>query len=230
MPALAAAAASATTPTFARGFVPNFALAISAPRRVPRTVSAAPAIRPARPAAPKWCNLLGTDELAALTRIARALAASRDEADELVQDGLMRAIKAEVQFDTVASLSAWMHTVMYRMTIDRTRRARRRRWDSAQLDDLAAPEADRGNDGEPDPWTGLDIGDVRAAAPGLPETLRHTFCLFAFERRSYEEIAVLVGVPVRTVGTRLCRARKKLRSILQANRTVPFYAREEGTA
>ncbi|HEY0709952.1 MAG TPA: sigma-70 family RNA polymerase sigma factor [Polyangia bacterium] len=178
-----------------------------------------------RPLARGWAAWLGAEQMQVLSRLARGFAASRDEAEELVQDGLMRALNAGVEFESAAGLTAWMHTVMYRMAIDRTRRARRRRWDSATLDTLAAPETERTSEESVAPWTGLDLGDVRAAAASLPETLRHTFCLFAFERRSYEEIALLVGVPVRTVGTRLCRARKKLRDILQSNRTVTFPTR-----
>ncbi|HEY0713708.1 MAG TPA: sigma-70 family RNA polymerase sigma factor, partial [Polyangia bacterium] len=173
--------------------------------------------------------LLGDDGVATLTRIARGLAPNRDEADELVQDGLLRALSGGVTFESFSSLSAWMHTVMYRMAIDRTRRARRRRWDSTPLENIAAaPEPDAHENGVP-PWTGLDIGDVRAAAASLPATLHETFRLFAFEHRSYEEIAALQGIPVRTVGTRLCRARKKLREVLQRNRTVPFCMPDEAS-
>jgi RNA polymerase sigma-70 factor (ECF subfamily) len=220
------ALATATSP-LPNGFAPAFGLS---PQSSSRPALRLPAPTLLRRSATRLVDLLGPEGLTILTRVARGLAQSRDEADELVQDGLLRALNGGVSFDTFASLSAWMHTVMYRMAIDRTRRARRRRWDSAPLETIAAAPEPEPHDNVPAPWTGLDIGDVRAAAASLPDTLRETFRLFAFERRTYEEIAVLVGVPVRTVGTRLCRARKKLRGILQNNRTVPFCTREEGSA
>jgi RNA polymerase sigma-70 factor, ECF subfamily len=176
---------------------------------------------PALPVGSRLAALVSSDELQGFTRLARTLVPSASDADDLVQEALVRALRAPEQFADGSNLGAWMHTVMVRIAIDRGRRARRRQF-VCEIDALVAPDNGSDRDEEPAPWAGLDIGDVRAAATRLPETLRRAFQMFAFEGKSYEEIATLLEIPVRTVGTRLCRARKKLRELLQAGRTVAF--------
>ena len=48
----------------------------------------------------------------------------------------------------------------------------------------------------------------------LEPEFREVFVLHAFERRSYRDIAAALGIPQNTVGTRLLRARRKLRVLL----------------
>ena len=173
----------------------------------------APAPRPRR-----LVDALGPEALASLTRLARSLAGSRTEADDLLQDALERALRVSDRFAEESNLGCWMHTVMYRLAVDRSRRARRRKWDS-NLDGLAAEPAD---DRDPPAWTGLGLADLRAAVAQLPDTLRAAYSRFAFENQSYDEIAAALGIQQRTVGTRLHRARAKLRILLEQNRLVQF--------
>ena len=67
-------------------------------------------------------------------------------------------------------------------------------------------------------WETLTADEIRAAIPRLPTELQGAFERFAFERQSYKEIALALGVPVATVGTRVLRARRQLKAILEADR------------
>ena len=53
---------------------------------------------------------------------------------------------------------------------------------------------------------------------GLEPEFREVFTLHAFERRSYKDIATALDIPQNTVGTRLLRARRKLRVLLLGGR------------
>jgi len=60
----------------------------------------------------------------------------------------------------------------------------------------------------------ITVDQIRAAAEQLAPPFRDVFRLHVFERRSYAEIATQLAIPPLTVGTRLTRARQKLRAIL----------------
>ncbi len=181
------------------------------------TVTHAPAAHPFASGSTTLASL-DAAQLASLERLARNLAGSPAEADDLLQDAIERALRTE-RFSEGSNLHAWMHTVMYRLTIDRSRRARRLRWD-VDFDLLPAGEAEM--DAEPAPWAGLDLGAVRGAATKLPAKLRRAFEMFTFEARSYADIASELEIPMRTVGTRISRARLKLRTLLQEGRVIAF--------
>jgi RNA polymerase sigma-70 factor (ECF subfamily) len=63
-------------------------------------------------------------------------------------------------------------------------------------------------------WQALTGDQVRAQLARLPADQRETFELFMFERLSYDEIAARLTIAKATVGTRILRARTKLREIL----------------
>jgi RNA polymerase sigma-70 factor (ECF subfamily) len=58
--------------------------------------------------------------------------------------------------------------------------------------------------------------DLRDATDELGPVYREVYVLHTFEHRSYDDIARELGIPRVTVGTRLHRARKKLREVLEA--------------
>jgi RNA polymerase sigma-70 factor (ECF subfamily) len=106
---------------------------------------------------------------------------------------------------------AWLATVMHNLFINRCRASARRRH-LQSLEDVPHLEA-------PEPvaepsWMTITVDQVRAAAEQLEPPFREVFRMHVFERRSYTEIATLLAVRPLTVGTRLTRARRKLRTIL----------------
>ena len=67
----------------------------------------------------------------------------------------------------------------------------------------------------PEPvWAGIGVDDLRAGVEQLPDELRTVYRMFALEGRSYNDVAETLGIPKATVGTRLTRARARLKELL----------------
>jgi RNA polymerase sigma-70 factor (ECF subfamily) len=143
-----------------------------------------------------------------LLHLARKLCRSSFDPEDLVQDVLLKTVAHYDRLPPDVNHLAWMTRVMHNLFIDRVRRART---PHDELDEQAtaapAPEALAW-------WEQLTADDVRAALPRLPDDQRAVFELFALEGKSYKEIAAALAVPVATVGTRVLRARRRLRALL----------------
>ena len=132
----------------------------------------------------------------ALRRFARALSRDAETADDLVQDTMVRALRAEHLFHG-GDLRTWLFTIL--LNLDRNRRrGLSRRPTLAVIEDV-------------DP----------AAAPGLtllPPEQREVLLLVTLEGMSYREAADVQGVPIGTVMSRLSRARAALRVHIEGER------------
>jgi RNA polymerase sigma-70 factor, ECF subfamily len=147
-----------------------------------------------------------------LRAIAMRLCGNAADAADLVQDAFERAFRNYDKLEPGTNPRAWVVTILHNMFIDRCRRGRREPRRVA-VDDvaLAAPEPAA----EPDPeWTRLTAEDLRRALDRLEPPFQDIYRMHAIENRSYKEIAATLGIPGATVGTRLLRARDKLRRLL----------------
>lgn len=144
---------------------------------------------------------------AALRRWARTHAARIDAAD-LIQDAFERALRKRPPVRDHDELRAWLFVVARNLMIDRTRAAESRIVFGVELDGLAAAVPE-----EPPPWRSVEWSDVRDALPRLDPRLRAVFTMFS-QGMSLLQISAAVNAPVATVGTRLFRARKRLRSLV----------------
>jgi RNA polymerase sigma-70 factor (ECF subfamily) len=143
---------------------------------------------------------------------AQRLCRGHMDADDLVQDALERAFKS---FDTVrdpARARSWLLTILTNTFIDgvRKRNAQPRTDDIDAIEVHAVSEPPR----EPSPWELVTEDQLRAAIEGLPDDVRAAYRMFALEGKDYVAIAEALGVPKATVGTRLLRARRKLKEAL----------------
>jgi RNA polymerase sigma-70 factor (ECF subfamily) len=153
------------------------------------------------------------DETAILMRHATRLTRDSADASDLVQDTVERALRRAQAFRAGSNLRAWLLTILTNLFIDRCRRRDRdSRLDSIDEDQLAAPDHD---DVVP-AWANLSQDEVRAALAELEPAFREPYQLHALEHLSYQEVARRLRIPVATVGTRLSRARQRLRALLQA--------------
>jgi RNA polymerase sigma-70 factor, ECF subfamily len=175
---------------------------------------------PASPAplAPDATDLFGPGQLPALERLARCLAPSGVDPRDLLQEAIERALRNLHRFQPGTNFYAWMRMIMHRLVMDDVRA--RRRFQQV----LPFLHAADDQDPEPEPWAEARLADVRAATEQLPEPLRCTFRLFVFERLTYLQISVREGIPLRTVGTRLIRARGRVRALLEAGVRAPVPA------
>jgi len=146
-----------------------------------------------------------------LLATARRLTGSDPDAHDLVQDTLERALRRFAQLPAGGNPRGWLFTILHNAFIDRCRSDRAQRATPVdQVEErLAVPDA-----GEPAAWEQVTPEQVKAAVAQLPEEFRAVYGLHADERKSYEEISRALGIPKATVGTRLMRARRRLKEIL----------------
>jgi RNA polymerase sigma-70 factor, ECF subfamily len=134
-------------------------------------------------------------------------------ANDLVQDTFLRAIERQSSFVAGTALRSWLITILHHRFIDLCRREKARgvvrSIDDGELD-IAAPEPEA-----PRAWTQLGVDSVRAAAEKLPDEMREAYRMHAFEGMAYAEISKRLGITQSTVGTRLLRARRKIKQILE---------------
>ena len=150
-------------------------------------------------------------EYGALMTYARRLTANGPEARDLVQMLCARVLSRGATVVRLDNLSAWLRTVLFRLFVDFRRRAKREIPTQLAAVEMLAPDVAPEIHREPAPT----IDDVRALLTALPRHYRVPYEMFSFAGMSYEEISSQLGLPSRTVGTRINRARKKLRGLLQ---------------
>lgn len=143
----------------------------------------------------------------ALRRFARALARNAEAADDLVQDTLVRALRAEHLFHG-GDLRTWLFTIL--LNLDRNRRRGLSRRPTLAVIEDVDPAGAPASDG-----TARDIARGLAL---LPFEQREVLLLVTLEGLSYREAADVQGVPIGTVMSRLSRARAALRAHLEGER------------
>jgi RNA polymerase sigma-70 factor (ECF subfamily) len=104
----------------------------------------------------------------------------------------------------------WLFTIMFNLFIDRCRR----RTHELSLDPLASSDLPAPEPEETQPWEEISAERLRAALERLDPPFRDVVDLHWTARCSYQEISERLGIPLGTVGTRLLRARQKLRTLL----------------
>jgi RNA polymerase sigma-70 factor (ECF subfamily) len=152
---------------------------------------------------------LTRDHLPFLRGLATKLCRSHFDRDDLVQDVLERMLRHFDRLPVGVNHRAWMAKVMQNRHVDGMRRRTAASAGDA-IDDLPMPAADRDTRAW---WLELDAQEVRARLAELPDELRIPIELFALAGCSYEEIAARLGVPRCTVGTRILRARRRLKEL-----------------
>jgi RNA polymerase sigma-70 factor, ECF subfamily len=152
-----------------------------------------------------------------------ALRLTRDpsEAQDLVQDALVRAYRFQHHFEPGTNLKAWLLRILTNTFINHYRRSARERRvldndDSSPVGDgVMSRAAMRGlTDATSVAQEGLLRNEIFAALDSLPEDYRIMIVLADIEELSYKEIAEAVDVPIGTVMSRLHRARKMMQKQL----------------
>lgn len=134
---------------------------------------------------------------------ARSLAGNADRADDLVQDTILRALKAHAQFHPGTHFRAWIFTILRNHWVSEMRR---RPFLGPSLDAEGAPELGR----PPDQDDALMLADLRRALARMSPDHRDVLVLVGAQGFSYEEAAAICGCAVGTVKSRVSRARREL--------------------
>ncbi len=157
-------------------------------------------------------------EIAAMLRVAHTLTASWSDAEDVVQESLVRAFRSMDRFDG-RHPRAWLFTIVRHTHLNSLRRTRPVLVEDRALhgrppafgpEQAASPE-----DLVADSTYDSDVADALAA---LNPRYREVVLLVDVDRLSYAEAAGALGVPVGTVMSRLSRARSRLRSRLEHRR------------
>jgi RNA polymerase sigma-70 factor (ECF subfamily) len=142
-----------------------------------------------------------------LRRFARTIAWQREDADDLVQAGVERALMQSAQFEPGTRLDSWMFRIIKNAWIDEVRSRIRR-------DRVFAPEE-----------AGEHVGDNHAEAHQQSMAIKKAISLLSDDHRiviglvlvdglSYKEAADVLEIPMGTLTSRLARAREALQGLL----------------
>lgn len=145
-------------------------------------------------------------EIPHLRRYAMSLARQRDEADDLVQECLVKALGAADKFQPGTNLRAWLFTILRNAFINKTRdrtRAMALSDGMARLHGLSSPPAQHAS---------MELRETSEAIDRLPPSQRQALILVVHDGCSYQKAARIMGTPTGTVRSRLSRAREALRA------------------
>lgn len=160
-------------------------------------------------------------EVGVLLRVALSLSAQPADAEDLVQETLLRAYRGIAAFDGQHP-RAWLLTILRNAAANRYRRQRPHLLDDP---DAAAERLAAVPDGASSPEEIVVGGSfdavVDAALRSLPDKYQQVVNLVDVDGLSYAEAAKVLGVPEGTVMSRLHRARKRIRDRLAAAGLAP---------
>jgi RNA polymerase sigma-70 factor, ECF subfamily len=160
-------------------------------------------------------------QLSSMLAVATRLTRNPAEAEDLVQDTFVKAMRARHQFETGTNMRAWLLRILTNTFINRYRRG------GLEKSVLEGPDADPLADG----WIGSATmsamrdpesvalrpmleREIREALDELPDEFRLAVLLADVEELSYREIADIMGCPIGTVMSRLHRGRRLLKTRL----------------
>lgn len=174
-----------------------------------------------RPQRPSEFEVEALGHLGPMLAVATRLTRNGAEAEDLVQDTLVKAFRAREQFEAGTNLKAWLLRILTNTFINRYRRG------GLERSVLDGPSADPLADGWISSSTMAALRDpesaalrpmleaeIQSALDELPEEFRLAVVLADVEELSYREIADVMGCPIGTVMSRLHRGRRLLKGRL----------------
>jgi RNA polymerase sigma-70 factor, ECF subfamily len=153
------------------------------------------------------------ESVPALRAFARSLVGEPDQADDLVQEAVTRALTHAGSFTPGTNMKAWLFTILRNQFISEIRRRTREATDSneAAMAVIGRPAGQE---------VGLHVRDFRRAFDELPVEQREALMLIGAEGFSYDEAAGIAGCAVGTMKSRVSRARRALSQRLSPDSEV----------
>lgn len=136
-----------------------------------------------------------------------SLTGNIDQADDLVQEAMVRGLTYINQFQPGTNIEAWLFTILRNQfhTFHRKRRREVEDPDGGMAARLAVPpEQDRH----------VDVEDLKTALAQLPIDQREALLLVSAQGFSYEDVAEICGARIGTIKSRVNRARTRLAELL----------------
>ena len=142
-----------------------------------------------------------------LQAFARVLTRNREAAEDLLQDTIVRALRAHRSFAPGTNMLAWLCTILRNQHVSGLRR---RRHEAMPIEDLPDSAVSVG----PSQYDSIAISEIRRALLKLRPEHREVLLMVAAAGLSYGEAAEICGCAVGTVKSRVNRARNELRRLL----------------
>ncbi len=145
--------------------------------------------------------------------LARYLLRDQHDAQDAVQDAVLRALR---YFETYreGDARAWLLTIVRNCCLTRHRKAQVERANIAFVEDVDVVHEGAGRATDARAVEQSERAALQRALDGLPAEFREVIVLREVQGLSYREISDVVGVPIGTVMSRLARARRRLASAL----------------
>ena len=142
-----------------------------------------------------------------LRAFGRSRSGSRDLADDLVQETLLKAWAARKRFQAGTNMRAWTFIILRNLFLSQMRRARfKGEWDELTASKLLAAPASQDRH--------VELGDMQRALMHLPQPQREALILVGAGGFAYEEAAEICGCAVGTIKSRVARGRVALEALL----------------
>lgn len=146
--------------------------------------------------------------------VALRMCANREDAQDCMQEAMIRAYRAIENFRFQSSFATWIYRITMNTCLDELRRRKTRQATSldAMLDVGWSPASSDSPEGET--LAGERKRELDKAIHSLPEDMRAAIILRDIQGYAYDEIAKILDVNVGTIKSRISRGREKLREIL----------------
>jgi RNA polymerase sigma-70 factor (ECF subfamily) len=148
-----------------------------------------------------------------LRAFARSLTGSRDLADDLAQEAVLRALTAADRFTLGTNFKAWIFAILRNLYFSELRRNRPILQPIEAAEGAAAPTM-------PAQQAGLEFNDFKRAFNTLPAEQREALALVGGDGFKYDEAAAICGCAVGTIKSRVARGRRELERLLGTDETV----------
>ena len=153
--------------------------------------------------------------------VALRMCKNREDAQDCLQDAMLRIYKALPTFKGQSSFSTWAYRITMNTCLDDLRRKKVRQAQSLdQMLDIGWAPVDENNTAERHLENNELKRNLSRAIQSLPEEMRAAVVLRDIQGFSYEEIANVLSTNVGTVKSRISRGREKLREILSRNQEL----------
>ncbi|MFA6100644.1 MAG: sigma-70 family RNA polymerase sigma factor [Victivallaceae bacterium] len=166
-------------------------------------------------------QMLAADNPAAMERIYNfagrelyyylaGLTGSVHDAEELLHDLFIKIVDKRLKLSEIKCLKAYLYRTAANLAYDRIRRNRR---ENRGLADYAVIQA-----AEEQQVSEEDISELNRALGGLPPEQRQTIILKIFMKKTFDEVAAALNIPVNTAVSRHRYALKKLRTFMEGEK------------
>src|SRR5271168_5216875 len=142
------------------------------------------------------------------------LTGNSPEAEDLVQETYMKALKGFSSFQSGTNFRAWMYRILRNTFLTSQTGLKAAEFDVFDESDERMAGQDDGSSPETLLVARVEQETIQRALEELPVHFCEVILLCDFEEMSYQEIGQTLGIPIGTVMSRLSRARKALRTIL----------------